>query len=114
MAVTLDFDKVNSDLYTRATLYETAQVRAFKATFTTALVADTQATEADAIVIGTLRQVANELNAMLFESAANGQDVAFIMDGHHVDADSLALRLEAIVGEPVDVEESTTIGGLLA
>lgn len=109
-----EFDKVNSDLYARATLYETAQVRPFKATFTTPLTADTQASEDAPIVIGTLRQVANELNAMLFEVNAAGTIVAFIGDSHHIDAESLAIRLGNVVGEAVTVTQETTIGGLLA
>ena len=114
--VTLDFAKVNSDLYTAGTLYKTAQITAYKAVFVTALVEDTQATEADAIDIGSLRQVANELNAMMFQvntgtNPAAGTVVVFVTDGHHVDTDSLTLRLAAIAGS-VTVTEETALGGL--
>lgn len=112
MAVTLDFAKVNSDLYTLGTLYKTAQITAYRATFATALTADSRpGGDNTAITIGTLRQVANELNAMMFQVNALGTIVVFVTDGHHVDAESLDRRLTAIAGA-VTVAEETILGGL--
>ena len=111
MAVTLDFDKVNSDLYVVGALVGTGQVRAYKAEFDTELTSDTQANDAAAIDIGTLRQVANELNALLFESKTTGASgsevttVGFVTEFHHVDPASLKIRLEQIAGGTVTVTE---------
>ena len=116
MAVTFDFDidKVNSDLYVVGELVGTGHVRAYKAEFTELLTSDTRPDgDNTAIAVGTLRQVANELNALLFESkttpGATGEaaktTVGFVTEFHHVDPASLKRRLEHIVGGTVTVTE---------
>jgi len=107
MAVTLDFAKVNSNLYTLGTLVGTGQVRAYKAVFGTALTSDTRAAGDDGepgsirgpITTGTLRLVANELNALVFESNGDGTTVGFVTEFHHVDIASLERRLEHLVDD---------------
>ena len=93
--------KVNSDILARGTLESTAQLKVVTLTdFDSALTADTQAGGAGtAITEGTIRAVAQELSPMLFETNAGGTIMAMVMDGHAIDATSIGLRVDQILGQ---------------
>lgn len=91
--------KVNSDILARGTLESTAQLKVVTLTnFDSALTADTGGA-GSAITEGTIRAVAQELSPMLFETNAGGTIMAMVMDGHAVDATSIGLRVDQILGQ---------------
>ena len=95
--------KVNGVAYARDVLYATQSHDVFKITPTTALTAG---------LGGTAEQVANALNAQLFQTATNGASCIVVVDGHAVDATSIDARLTAILGEAVTVVAVTDLYGI--
>jgi hypothetical protein len=95
-----EFDKVNSDLIIRGEFYSTLQLKLFKIVTTTAVTSDTQDGTTRVITEGTARLVAQELGttAALFEIAADGEEIVFVGDGHALDINSIARRVDVIVG----------------
>lgn len=92
--------KVNSDLITRGSFYSTAQLKLFKIAIETAdaVTSDTQAGGAGtAITEGTARLVANELSALLFEIASDGEEMVVVVDGHANDLNSVATRAGSVL-----------------
>ena len=90
--------KVNSDLIALNTMYETAQVTAFKIVLETAATADTQAGgSGTAITEGTARGMLNALSPIMAQFAADGEELVVVMDGHANDITSIATRLGHII-----------------
>ena len=101
--------KTNSTLLEIDVLYSTAVMKAFLITPTTALTADTQATEDAVIVEGTIRAVAQELSPLLFDVVAGGATMKVIMDGTANTAEAIDIRLTEVLGEAVTVAELDTL-----
>jgi hypothetical protein len=95
-------NKPNQTLYTRGTLYETLQVRAFKIEVAAALTASTSAVVNGETVVtrGTIAQVAEEFGttAMLFQASADGTTFVVIGDAHALDLDTIARRADRALG----------------
>ena len=91
-------NKRNQTLYARGTLYETAQVRAWKVEVGTPLTAST-VDGAGVVTRGTIADVAEELGttAMLFQPSADGTTFIIVGDSHALDLDSIASRLGHII-----------------
>ena len=110
--------RVNSDLIALETVYKTAQVAMWKVTVGAALTADSQAGGAGtAITEGTARKVADELGstAMMFQVTDNGLDIIIVGDSHALDADTLAARVDAVLGRSdTSVAEVTDFVGITA
>ena len=102
--------KANSELYTRGALFSNDQLAVYKITPTTALTADTEA--ANVITEGTIRAVANELGAYMFEAESDGTYAVVVVDNHALDATSVDARVTAVLGEAVTVAKQTTTIGL--
>jgi len=94
--------KVNSTLITRGEFYSTAQLKLFKIVIETAdaVTSDTQGGGAGtAITEGTARRVAEELSALLFEIAADGEEMVVVVDGHANDINSVAQRAGILLAD---------------
>lgn len=102
--------KANSELYTRGALFSNDQLAVYKITPTTALTADSESS--NVITEGTIRAVANDLGAYMFETADNGTYAVVVVDNHNVDATSVDARITAVLGENVTVAKQTTVLGL--
>lgn len=102
--------KANSELYTRSALFSNDQLAVYKITPTTALTADSEA--ANVITEGTIRAVANELGAYMFEVKSDGTYAIVVVDNHALDATSVDTRVTAVLGESVTVAKQTTTIGL--
>lgn len=108
--------KFNQELITIAGgVYKTAQVKMFKITVGAALTDDS---ETDGVLTaGTSRAVMRELGstAMMFQITDNGLDVVIVGDAHALDADSLAARVDAVIGRSdTSVAEVTDFVGITA
>jgi hypothetical protein len=92
-------NKRNQTLYARGTLYETAQVRAWKVALETALTASTLNESTGVVTRGTIADVAEELGttAMLFQPSADGTTFIIVGDSHALDVDTIARRLGHII-----------------
>ena len=92
-------NKRNQTLYARGTLYETAQVRAWKVALETALTAST-VDGAGVVTRGTIADVAEELGttAMLFQPSADGTTFIIVGDSHALDVDTIARRADRVLG----------------
>jgi len=104
--------KYNSDTYARDTLVSNGILKVFKITPTTALTADSQASEAAAITEGTIRKVAEALNPYLIQTNSGGTNALVIVDSSIGDATSIDTRLTAILNESVTVVEVTNLYGV--
>jgi len=98
-----DVSKVNSTLITRGEFYSTLQLKLLKIVIdnSVALTSDTQAGgEGTAITEGTARKVAQDLGTTgaLFEIAADGEEMVIVGDGHALDVDTVARRVDLILG----------------
>ena len=102
--------KANSELYTRGALFSNDQLAVYKITPTTALTADSESS--NVITEGTIRAVANELGAYMFEAASDGTYAVVVVDNHALDATSVDTRVTAVLGESVTVAKQTTTIGL--
>ena len=102
--------KANSELLVRDTIVSNDQLAVFQITPTTALTADTEA--ANVITEGTIRAVANEIGAYMFQTATNGASAVVIVDKHKVDATVIDARVTAVLGEAVTVAEVTDLYGI--
>lgn len=102
--------KANSELLVRDTIVSNDQLAVFQITPTTALTADTEA--ANVITEGTIRAVANELGAYMFEAQSSGTYAIVVVDNHALDATSVDARVTAVLGEAVTVAKQTTTIGL--
>jgi hypothetical protein len=91
-------NKRNQTLYARGTLYETAQVRAWKLEFDTALTAST-VDGAGVVTRGTIADVAEEFGttAMLFQPSADGTTMVIVGDSHALDAAIIKRRAEHVL-----------------
>jgi hypothetical protein len=87
----------NSDLIALNTMYETAQVTAFKIVLETAATADSQDGDTQVITVGTARGMLNALNPIMAQFAADGEELVVVMDGHANDITSIATRLGQII-----------------
>jgi len=107
--------KKANDLIVAETVYKTAQVAMWKVTVGAALTDDTAT---DGIVTeGTARAVANELGstAMMFQVTDNGLDIIIVGDSHALDADTLAARVDQVLGrEDTTAAEVTDFVGITA
>jgi hypothetical protein len=92
-------NKRNQTLYARGTLYETAQVRAWKVEVGTALTAST-VDGAGVVTRGTIADVAEEFGttAMLFQPSADGTTFIIVGDSHALDVDTIARRADRVLG----------------
>jgi hypothetical protein len=89
--------KVNSDVIALNTMYETAQITAFKIVLETAATADSQDGTTKVITEGTARKMLNALSPLMAQFAADGEELVVVMDGHANDITSIATRLGHII-----------------
>lgn len=94
--------KVNSELLVLGEFYSTLQLQLFKLVIPTAyaVTSDTQAGGAGtAITEGRIRKVMEEMGttAMLFETAADGEEMVIVGDGHALDVNAIATRVGRIL-----------------
>lgn len=94
--------KVNSELLVLGEFYSTLQLQLFKLVIPTAyaVTSDTQAGGAGtAITEGRIRKVMEEMGttAMLFEIAADGEEMVIVGDGHALDVTAIATRVGRIL-----------------
>ena len=101
--------KAHSELYTRGPLFSNDQLAVYKITPTTALSADTETGGTPNVITeGTIRKVANELGAYMFEAKSDGTYAVVVVDNHALDATSVDARVTAVLGESVTVAKQTT------
>lgn len=103
--------RVNGELIVRDTIVSNDQIAVFQITPTTALTADTQASDGE-ITFGTASQLARELGAYIFQTATNGASAVAVVDKHGVDATSIDARATQVLGEAVTVAEVTDLYGI--
>ena len=106
-------EKFNETRFARGTLYETAQIRAWKITPTSALTAsNTDVTVA--VAPGTIQRLAVEFGTTgaLFQAKSDGTSFVVIGDSHALDADTINVRAARVLGEAVTVVAITNLYGI--
>jgi len=105
--------RTNGVGHAHATLYSTAQLKAFVIACNDGSAVDMSG---EGGIGGALEAIAQETGALMFDSEGTGGLIHIIVDGHAVDAADLQARVRALgatVGTgPVDLTSSTvTLGG---
>jgi hypothetical protein len=96
------------------TLYSTLQLKAFKLVFSAALVPGLDTYNDDPNKTADLIAQEFGTTGAMFQIAADGEEMVIIGDGHALDAATVKIRAENVVGGTVTVTELTSLAGLLA
>ena len=106
-------EKFNETRFATGTLYETAQIRAWLITPTSALTAS-NADVTVAVAPGTIQRLAIEFGTTgaLFQAKSDGTKFIVIGDSHALDADTIDVRATRVLGEAVTVSAITSLFGI--
>ena len=105
--------RTNGVGHAHATLYSTAQLKAFLITINDGSSAVDMSGEGG--IGGALEVIAQETGALMFDSEGTGGVISVVCDGHAVDADSLQARIRALSpiagAASIDCDGTTVVEG---